>query len=112
MKILESIQLEFLELGICLHMKATQTRQFNSRNVFILIVICCGTISTCVDLIFTPKNFKEYTVSAYAVSAMLITTICFVGLIWQMPLMSRYLACFEETINNSELTFIGFRFKR
>lgn len=101
-KILEFTQREFSKLGICFGVKSIETRPFNSRNVFILIVLCLGTTSTCVDLFYTPKSFKEYTVSAYAVSAMLISTISFIGTVLKIPQMSTYLHCFENTINSSE----------
>lgn len=105
MKILESAQMQFLTLGICFGTNSNQKHSFNSRNVFILILLCIGTISTCVDLFYTPKNFREYTISAYAVSAMVITTICFLGMIWQTQPMSKYLDCFEKTINKSKFAF-------
>lgn len=105
LKILESVQREFPKLGICFSAKSIEAHSFNSRNVFTLIVLCLGTMSTFVDLFYVPESFKEYTVSAYAVSAMLISTVCFVGFVMKIPQMATYLNCFENTINTSEFAF-------
>lgn len=104
-KILEYAQREFSKLGICFGVKSIEVRSFNSKNVVILIIMCLGTTSTSLDLCCTPKSFKEYTVSAYAVSAMLISTICFIGIVLKIPEMSTFLNCFESTINSSESTW-------
>lgn len=105
MKILELVESEFSKLGICLRGKSTQRQPFNLRNAFVLVVLCIGTTSSCVQFFYIPKSFKEYSVSAYAVSAMLTITICYIGVVWNIPTISNYFEYFEKIINQSEPAF-------
>lgn len=70
-----------------------------------MFLLCIGTTSTCVHFAYIPKGFKEYSVSVYAVSAMLTTTICFIGVVWNIPTISKYFDYFEKIINQSEVFF-------
>lgn len=105
MKIFESAQKEFSKLGICLGINSNHKCPFNSRNIFLLILLCSTTILCGVQLFYIAKGYKEYTVSFYFTSAALTMTLITGSIIWETQALSKYLDSFEKIINESESTF-------
>lgn len=108
MKILVSFRNECSKAGICLSVKSNQKHPFNSEVVFVLSLLSIGTTLSSIHLLYVAKTFNEYIVSFYGASLMMVITISLTAVIRKMKPLSEYLDCLEQTINESEFTFMEY----
>lgn len=104
MKILETFRSESSKVGICLNVEPNQKHLFNSKVVVMLILLSIGTTLSCMHFFKIAETFKEYTISFYSASEIMVVTICAATVIWKTKPLLKYLDGLERTINGSELT--------
>lgn len=98
MKFFKSIKQHFAIVGIN-SFQSIQKRRFNSRNVFVISINLTQAI---LYVFYEATSFREYVMSVFVFSTLIVVNIAFPAFIWKMPKVFELMNNFEKTINKSK----------
>lgn len=101
MKILTTVQKNFALIGISAK-QSTQNNPFNAENLIVLLILCLTLITNVMNLIYEADNFKDYTISVFSCSTMIVAILIFVMILARMRHLFDFLKQAEQIINKSK----------
>lgn len=101
MKVIEILRRQFAMIGIVSD-ESTMSHPINLINLMILLMFVIDLIINGVYCFHGADNFQDYVNSAFACSALTVSMMAFVTLIWEMAKVYEFLENLEKAINNRE----------
>lgn len=98
MKILDPIRNTYALVGI----KSYENHPLNLRNSFVISTMFLASVFNCVHLFYEELTFKEYAESVCGASSVLVATVLFTVLVWQIRPLYRCMDTLEEIVDKRE----------
>lgn len=79
--------------------------RFNGKMLIASVFLWLTSIFNTTFLIYEANNFKDYTQNLYMTVASTLVAMCYMQVVFQLPVLVKLIEDFEKTINESEYKF-------